>query len=321
MTSSSSPSLPTESTTPSMPYYKPILSPRLLNHEVRAFFETYVGIAPAEVEKHVLGVPLSAPSSSSSPFTPPTEQTDPSERQTNPNRALFMGNATFVDLGCCLGTEMRWLAADGVPTTHMIGVDIMREFWELGFELYQDGDRGEGRRMQARFIQGDIFDSSADDNAHPEGFEADSKKVAEGGLAWSEEDSLASLNDNVDVLFAGYFFHLFPLSHQLLALTRVVRWSRGPGSVVCGVLIGSRRPKDPPQSSTTQTEAEESNSHRPFYHNETSLLQLWQSVSRTTGTEWKVDIQGQRVWDEEGGEGRWMGEEAVRIRFVGVRAG
>lgn len=94
----------------------------------------------------------------------------------------------------------------------MVGVDVLPDLWELGLEIFRDRDK-----MQERFICGDlVFDDNAESRA---------------------------LIGKMDVLFAVHFFHLFARETQVLAVARVVSWSKGIGSMVCGVMIGSVRPK------------------------------------------------------------------------------
>src|SRR5437667_8984829 len=44
----------------------------------------------------------------------------------------------FIDLGCCFGQEIRKLAVDGAPQENMYGMDLRREFIDLGYDLFLD---------------------------------------------------------------------------------------------------------------------------------------------------------------------------------------
>ncbi|KAG9247682.1 hypothetical protein BJ878DRAFT_145566 [Calycina marina] len=46
----------------------------------------------------------------------------------------------FLDLCCCFGQEMRRLAYDGLPVSSMYGAELGRDFFELGFNLFKDGE-------------------------------------------------------------------------------------------------------------------------------------------------------------------------------------
>lgn len=59
----------------------------------------------------------------------------------------------LVDLGCFIGHDLRHLVNDGAPSENIHGIDIVN-FWDLGFEMYND--RG---RFKAHFTQGDIMAS------------------------------------------------------------------------------------------------------------------------------------------------------------------
>ena len=110
-------------------------------------------------------------------------------------------DATILDLGCCFGQDLRVLAADQVPTHRMYAMDIKRELWDLGLELFRDREK-----MHATFIQADIFDQQSD---------------------------LQKLDGRVDIILACQFLHLFDWEKQLGAMKRIVKLSR-PGSMVIG---------------------------------------------------------------------------------------
>ena len=192
--------------------------------------------------------------------------------------SILREEGLFLDLGCCFAEEMRWLAVDGVPTERMIGVDLKREFWELGFELFRDKQSN-----NAKFIVGDVFDAMNED--------------------------LGALHGQVDVIFAGNFFHLFSREGQLQAMKQAVLLSRQPGSVICGVHVG-----------TVETKALSSAWKRgpgkseQFYHDAQSWQQLWNEVEEQTRTKWKVQVWSQRMV-EENEKHVWMGQKATRFKF------
>ncbi|KAI9877445.1 MAG: hypothetical protein M1830_003867 [Pleopsidium flavum] len=286
-TASSSAPLPnsilTESTSPSMPWYKPFPGLRL-TRPVRAFFETYSGINPHDVESHIISIRDKAwhirpyPCIGGFTFLHSALRTLPIYASLLPR--LCAGDATYLDLGCGLGEELRWLLADGVPTSAMVGVDLLPELWELGFELFRDR-----ARMDGRFIPADIFDAGNED--------------------------LSRLVGTVDVLFAGNFFHLFGWEGQLRAAERVARWSKGVGSVACGTMIGT-------VSAKAMGSKWGKGGSEQFWHDDQSWRRFWEVVERRTATKWRVEVESWRM-SEEGEDFRWMGETATRLRFVCVR--
>ena len=63
---------------------------------------------------------------------------------------------SFLDIGCCLGQDLRRLALDGAPTDNMYASDIVLDFWDIGFDLFQDR-----ASMNAQFVQADLLDEGS----------------------------------------------------------------------------------------------------------------------------------------------------------------
>ena len=57
----------------------------------------------------------------------------------------------LADIGCFIGHDLRHLVNDGAPAQNLYGFDII-DFWDLGFEMFQDRDR-----FKAHFVQADIM--------------------------------------------------------------------------------------------------------------------------------------------------------------------
>ena len=47
----------------------------------------------------------------------------------------------FLDVGCCLGTDMRKLVFDGVPAQNLVGIELRQQYIDLGFDLFRDRNR------------------------------------------------------------------------------------------------------------------------------------------------------------------------------------
>lgn len=127
-------------------------------------------------------------------------------------------NALFLDLGCCMGTDVRKLAADGYPTTRIVAADLRRTFIDLGFKLY-----GDAATNPIHFFTADIL--------------ALSPTVAptDTFVLPSEVEDLTQLVGRVRHLYTGALFHLFDESTQRAIATRLARLlSDAPGSVVFG---------------------------------------------------------------------------------------
>ena len=58
----------------------------------------------------------------------------------------------FLDLGCCVGQDIRLLAHAHVPGYRLVGADLEASFVELGYDLFRDREK-----LGAQFLFGDIF--------------------------------------------------------------------------------------------------------------------------------------------------------------------
>jgi len=47
----------------------------------------------------------------------------------------------FADIGCCFGTDTRKVVADGIRPEDIYSMDVTDEYWNIGLELFDDGDR------------------------------------------------------------------------------------------------------------------------------------------------------------------------------------
>ncbi|RVX72242.1 hypothetical protein B0A52_04446 [Exophiala mesophila] len=101
----------------------------------------------------------------------------------------------FLDLGCCLGQDIRKLICDGADASRLRGADLRPEFIECGYDLFCDRDRF----PISRFIApADVFDLSP-------------------------TAPLAQLDGKVGILHVCAVFHLFDLPGQKALAHRVLR--------------------------------------------------------------------------------------------------
>ncbi|EKM53220.1 uncharacterized protein PHACADRAFT_197643 [Phanerochaete carnosa HHB-10118-sp] len=131
------------------------------------------------------------------------------------------GRTIFLDLGCCMGNEVRKLVCDGYPRTKVTGSDLRQEFIEHGYGLFQD--KGQ---CTIHFFASDIFEM-------PYPFPAD--QAPAGPLDIGKVTEMKQLYGKVDHIYAGMFFHLFDESTQYaLALRVALLLKRKAGTVVFG---------------------------------------------------------------------------------------
>lgn len=112
-------------------------------------------------------------------------------------------NHRLLDVGCSLGQNLRKLAYDGVDTRNLQGLELKLGLTELGFDLFQDGDRFRGS-----FSAGNVL---------------------------SHVD-IPGLNDgSFDMIHAGTILDRFDEYEQARALKRMIKLLKPKrGSFVCG---------------------------------------------------------------------------------------
>ncbi|GAB7327547.1 hypothetical protein MBLNU13_g11411t2 [Cladosporium sp. NU13] len=111
----------------------------------------------------------------------------------------------LADIGCFIGHDLRHLVNDGAPARNLYGFDII-DFWDLGFEMFQDRDR-----FKAHFVQADIM-------------AADSK--------------LAEFKGKLDITYIAQVLHQWNWDGQIEACKRLTSLSK-PGSLIVGNQIGN----------------------------------------------------------------------------------
>ncbi|KZW01776.1 hypothetical protein EXIGLDRAFT_602645 [Exidia glandulosa HHB12029] len=166
-------------------------------------------------------------------------------------------DATFLDLACCVGTDVRKLVADGWPGHHAFATDLHTDYWDFGHKLFRDKDR-----CQVRFLGGDFF---ADDVLRID--EPLNTWTLYNLLFWPQT-RLANLNDlkgQLRALFSCSFFHLFDLPTQQTLADRVaLMLSKKPGSIAFGSHLSCGPGREPGELYGL-----------PWLHNPQSWERLW----------------------------------------------
>lgn len=144
---------------------------------------------------------------------------------------------------------------DGVHSQQLVGIDIDAEFLELGYDLF--GDR---ETLQSRFIATDLLDEKA---------------------TAIDDPSLEAIRGNIDIMWAGSFFHLFPRPRQIQAAKAIVGLLRPtPGSLLVGRQLGSVAPGEYDIMKDGRWQ---------FRHSPETWAEFWDEVGRETGTKWKTE--------------------------------
>ncbi|KAF2851674.1 hypothetical protein T440DRAFT_422227 [Plenodomus tracheiphilus IPT5] len=155
----------------------------------------------------------------------------------------------LLDLGCCMGQDIRKLVFDGAPSENIHASDIKADFWAFGYEMFLDKST-----LQTPFIEADIFDANSE---------------------------LKQLDGKINIIHANSFFHLFDWDDQFKAAKRVVQLLKP----VSGSMIIGRQGGKPEAESLAHVQKGQT----AFWHNPESWAEMWEEVGKQTGTEWKVE--------------------------------
>ncbi|KAM7214896.1 hypothetical protein V8F06_009722 [Rhypophila decipiens] len=159
----------------------------------------------------------------------------------------------FLDLGCCLGQEIRQLVLDGAPSANTYGSDLYGGFFDVGYRLFNDSRDS----LDTTFIAADIFDDKS--------------------------CLVTELTGKLDIIYTGAFFHLFTLSEQEKVAAQVVRLlTPKPGSLIVGRQSGGEEAGENARKGAP-------GSAGPFTHNVKSWTELWERMGKATGTRWSVE--------------------------------
>jgi len=127
--------------------------------------------------------------------------------------------ALFLDLGCCMGVDVRNLVYEGYPESQVVGSDLLKPYISFGHELFNDKDTS-----KIKFIAADIFDLPSTISSSPPS-NVDNANVLQ----------LDDLAGSVTFIYTGSVFHLFDAPKQKAFAIRLLRlWTREPGAIIFG---------------------------------------------------------------------------------------
>lgn len=161
----------------------------------------------------------------------------------------FLSQWPDLDIGCCVGQDIRKLVFDGAPSENMYGSDLEKNFMDIGYELFLDKTT-----LKTTFIPADVFD---------------------------EESGLKQIEGEINIVHGASFLHLFDEEGQQKACKRIVKILKSePGSLFIGRQIGN---VDSGVAVGTLQK-----SKQRFRHNPESFKDLWRKVGEETSTKWEV---------------------------------
>lgn len=182
---------------------------------------------------------------------------------------LRTGKQKFLDVGCCVGQNIRKLVHDGVPSENLAGVVLEQGFISLGYNLFRDRDT-----LKAKFVGGSILDDD--------------------GVVLDKR-----FQGQFDVVQLSVVLHLLTWEEQIKVFKHAMRLLKRDGEEDV-VIIGQ---------ATGNLEGVTSPSWRKnaFRHNVQSFERLIREVEKETGTQWEVRASldeglampsGKRTWDD-----------------------
>lgn len=123
-------------------------------------------------------------------------------------RRLKEGGAKYLDIGCCLGQDIRKLVMDGAPAENLYGAELHAPFINVSYELFRD------HGLAATFMEADALDISGD-------------------------SPLAKLKGNVDFVHLGMVLHVFGWNNQRTVLENCISLLKPEqGSMILGTAVG-----------------------------------------------------------------------------------
>lgn len=166
---------------------------------------------------------------------------------------------TLLDVGACLGQDIRKCIFDGAPVANLYVSDLFPEYEDLAYNLWRDQDR---------LPPGHFFAENI---------------LAENAMFTSGPLMTQLGPGSVDIITMTMFLHLFNYENQLKTATRILRLlSQKPGSLIIGSQAGSidfgeETLKPPFHRSETGTK------RTVFRHNPESFERLWKEAGQVTG--------------------------------------
>ncbi|KIW23656.1 uncharacterized protein PV07_11839 [Cladophialophora immunda] len=161
----------------------------------------------------------------------------------------------FLDLGCCLGQDIRKLIFDGGDASRIYGADLRPEFIEVGYELFRDEDRLP--RAQHFVAPADVFDFSP------------------------ESELSRKCDGRVGILHSTSVFHLFDWDQQVTMACRCLQLMTTTNGrvLICGCQVGNEHPGEFPRRLGGGSR---------YRHNEESWKKMWDEVVRQESTKYKI---------------------------------
>ncbi|KAJ3498324.1 hypothetical protein NLG97_g1218 [Lecanicillium saksenae] len=103
--------------------------------------------------------------------------------------ARLKASGKYLDIGCCMGQDLRKLVMDGVPSDNLYGTDLYSGYLTLSYDLFRDK-----ATLKSHLRQGNILTMT------------------------SEGDILRRLTGMVDIIHLGMLLHTMDIKQQWLLI-------------------------------------------------------------------------------------------------------
>ncbi|KAL9070946.1 MAG: hypothetical protein Q9157_005640, partial [Trypethelium eluteriae] len=167
------------------------------------------------------------------------------------------------------------------------GLDLVPEFWDVGYELFRDRDRDFGQVVKTS--GGDVLDlRSMKEGAALEG--------VEGGV--------------VDFIYVSQVLHQLDVERGVVAAKNIVGLTRGPGSRIVEAQVGAVVGRESKGYGAVA-------GPQPWVHDEESWKRMWERVGREMGIELEVETR-MKAWREYGVDPSvtsYMGDDTQILEF------
>ena len=174
----------------------------------------------------------------------------------------------LLDLGTCLGQDLRKLVFDGVPVEQLYGSDIFSDFEQAGTMLFRDEENFAGH-----FIAADLLVEDANESM----------------------GELVKTEGTWDVVSAFMVLHIWDYKTQITACKRILKLLKPEkGSLLIGASTGSVKPGEewfkPPLVPQERS---------IFRHSKETFMHMWSEIEADQGVKVKVEC----TYDDEGERG------------------
>ncbi|KUI64805.1 hypothetical protein VM1G_01245 [Cytospora mali] len=183
--------------------------------------------------------------------------------------------AKYLDIGCCLGQDLRKLVADGVPSENLYGAELLGDFIQLGYDLFRDKDT-----LKTQFMQADVLDPNS---------------------------PLQSLKGAIDFIHLGMILHVFSWEEQREVLETCIRILKPrAGTLIVGQAVGHAEGMSSPGGHA---------GGYSFKHSDESFRRLWKEISERTGIQFDCRAALDEGLGVADGKRKWDVAAARRLTF------